>query len=150
MWVWGSQLLLGQPQVRIAQSVHQDPYERFIERRLNRIGRGAQCLRLDFDGRDSRHRRNRRCAGIGVPSEIEDLAKAIAGLEDVQRVALERDASFPIDEETEAIAWLVLAHYDRARFNRVPACDAQHLASTDTLMSHWSIASGIGHVFAKY
>jgi hypothetical protein len=45
---------------------------------------------------------------------------------------------------------LVLAHYDRARFNRLPACDAQHLASTDTLRSHWSIASDIAHVFAKY
>jgi hypothetical protein len=41
-------LPLGQSQVRLVQAVQQHAHGRFVERRLNRIGRGAQCLRVDF------------------------------------------------------------------------------------------------------
>jgi len=50
-------LPLGQSQVRLVQAVHQHAHGRLVEGRLNRIGRGAQCLRVDFDGADLPDRR---------------------------------------------------------------------------------------------
>jgi len=76
-------------------------------------------------------RRDGRRAGLGAPGEIQQVSEAIAGLEGIQGIPLERDAGLAIDKEVEAVGALALGHDAGAGLDGLPAGDAQHFPQGD-------------------
>src|SRR5207245_4240205 len=95
--------------------------------------RHAQRVRLDLDHRDLAQRGDGRGAAPHAAGEVQDLAEAAAGLDDVELLAEEHYADFAADQEEEAVALIGLPDDDGSRFDGLPAADAHHLPERDVV-----------------
>src|SRR5512135_1305902 len=92
------------PAVGLHEALDQHAHEGLVEADLAGVGRRAQGLGLDLDDGDVAARSDGRGAPLCAVGEVEDLAEAAAGLDDVELLARERDVDLAGDEQEEALA----------------------------------------------